>query len=109
MVLVQQETIGRKPNAQSEEGATMRVHSTFAVNTHQQQNPFISQDAGLASAGRTHSEYSFAEHLKLQFQQAGAEKMTNSTVSLAAGLYWGFYPTLKELIKPEPTHESNAS
>ena len=87
----------------------MRVYSTFAVNTNQQQNPFILQDAGLASTGQVHTEYSFAEQLKNQFQQAGAGNVNNSTASLAAGLYWGFYPALKELIKPEPTLESDAS
>ena len=86
----------------------MRIHSTYEVNTHQQQNPFISQNAGLASAGKLNSELSFAEHLKLQFQQAGGD-MTGNRESLMAGLYWGYYPSLREPLKPEPTLDSNVS
>jgi len=87
----------------------MRVHSTSEVNTHQQQNPFIMQNTGLASAGNTSSELSFAEQLKIQYQQASASAVTGNTESRVAGLYWGFYPALKEPPKSEPTLKTRAS
>jgi len=87
----------------------MRVHSTSEVNTHQQQNPFVSQNADSASVGRTSSDLSFAEQLKFQYQQAGASAVTGNTESRVAGLYWGFYPALKEQPKQEPTPKTRAS
>jgi len=87
----------------------MRVHSTSEVNTHQQQNPFVSQNAGIASVGQTSSELSFAEQLKFQYQQVNAEAVTGKTESRIAGLYWGFCPTLKEQSKPEPSLKTRAS
>jgi len=87
----------------------MRIHSISEVNTHQQQNPFVATNAGLASAGKTASELTFEELLRNQIQQASAAAVTGKPESHIAGLYWGYYPTLKEEQKSEPAPKSRAS
>jgi len=89
----------------------MRVHSTYEVNTHQQHNPFIPQVAGPASAGQQTAGRSFAEHLRIHFQQANAAPVTgDANIHMAiSGIFWGFYPALKVQSKPESTLKDSAS
>jgi len=95
----------------SKEGTIMRVHSTYEVNTHQQYNPFIPKDADSASVGRQTSGLSFAEHLRLHFQQPTVPAASNGAENLMAiaGTFWGFYPGLKVQTKPETTLEGSTS
>jgi len=87
----------------------MRVYSTFAVSTHQQQNPFIAQTAGSASHEKKASGLSFEEHLKLYYQQASNQTVTRQAEIQAAGIFWGFFPSLRIPVRPEPTPEDSAS
>ena len=81
----------------------MRVHSTFEVNTHQQQNPFVSQSAGDASTGKTAQGLSFEDHLKSHFQQASSPEIHRGAESHVAGMFWGFFPSLRAQSESEPT------
>ena len=87
----------------------MRVHSTYEVNTQQQLNPYIPHDADSASVGNPTAGLSFAEHLKLHFQQPSAPATTSVPDIAIAGIFWGFYPALKVQSKPETTRDDDAS
>ena len=100
---------GRMPNAQSKEGTIMRVHSTFEVNTHQQENPFVAHSIGSVPAGKTSSGIAFEECLRSQFQQANATTVGSLTNSHIAGSFWNYLPTPKAQSKPETTLEGSAS
>jgi len=87
----------------------MRVHSTYEVNTRQQQHPFVPRAIGSAGSGKTATELTFEEHLKSYLAQRNAATVTRQAETQAAGLFWGYYPSLKVQSKPEKTLEANAN
>jgi len=86
----------------------MRVHSTYEVNTRQQQNPFVPRTAASASAGKTAAGLTFEEHLKLYFSQSNPTALTQQAETQTSGVYLGYYPSLKVQQKPEATLEASA-
>jgi len=96
------------PDALPKEGTTMRVHSTNEVNTHQQENPFITQSADSVSAGKSSSGIAFEECLKSHFQQTSAAAVSSQTDGFIAGAFWNYLPTPKLQSRPE-TLEGSAS
>jgi hypothetical protein len=101
-------SIGRKPKAQPKEGSDMRVHSIAEVNTHLQENPFVTQATGYASTGKPASGLTFEDYLKLYIPQKSPPAVSNQTVSQVAGLYWGFSPLLRVQQKSESTLDADA-
>ena len=87
----------------------MYVHSTYEVNTHQQQNPFVSQTIGHASPGKPASGLSFKEQFNLYSQKAGAPTVSRQAENQVAGIFWGFLPLLRVQTKPEPTPDDEES
>jgi len=96
------------PNAQSKEGPNMRVQSITEVNTRQQQNPFLLQKTGLVSNSKTATGLAFEDYFNSYLTQKNAAKVTRHPQHQPAGLFWGFYPSLRVQQKPGPTLESNA-
>ncbi|MCL2227572.1 MAG: hypothetical protein FWB97_08100 [Oscillospiraceae bacterium] len=87
----------------------MRVHSTNEVNTTYPENPFVSQQAGVASTGEPASKRAFDDYLKSQIQQAGNQPVDQNKEAHVSGLLGGgFQPVLKVLPRPEPTLEEFA-
>jgi len=95
------------PNAQSKEGPNMRIQSVTEVNTRQQQNPFLLQKVGDVTPGKTATGIAFQDYFLSYLTQKNAVKVKQQPEH-AAGLFWGFYPSLRVQPKPGPTLESNA-
>jgi len=87
----------------------MRVHSTYEVNTHQQQNPYVLQTIGHASPGKAASGLSFKEQFTLYSQQASVPTVSRQSENEVAGIFWGFLPLLRVQTKPEPTPDDDES
>jgi len=82
----------------------MYVHSIHSISTDQQQKHSVSQIYDVTPNGDSNQGLSFQECLRSRLQQASEGKMTrNAEFHAAAGIFWGFYPTLKEQQKQEST------
>jgi len=84
----------------------MRVHSISEVSTNQQQNPYITKNAGDMPAGKNASGQSFKDYLIPYFQQSSEPVVTRQLEHQIVGILWGYCPTLRVSPKPEPKLES---
>jgi hypothetical protein len=100
---------GRKPIAQSKEGTNMRINSIHEVNTHQEQNPFVSQTADSTARVKEVSKLSFEDYLKSYCQQMSVPVTGNSAEHRITSIYGGFFLPPVVRTEREPTLKSNAS
>jgi hypothetical protein len=86
---------GRKPLAQTKEGAIMRIQdSTLIVSTDPQPSPFVKQNAGSARLGSGVAELSFGDYLNAQIQASSEQTVSRQAEYQIAGILLGCFPQL---------------
>ena len=74
----------------------MRIQSVTEVNTHQQQNPYISQKVDPGTYGKGASLGSFKDYLNPHVPETRAPATTSRADLMAAGALWnGMIPQQK--------------
>ena len=88
----------------------MYVNSVYQVNTELEQKPFTSSPGEVSPDGDVTQQPSFQDRLKIFLQQANAYTVTrNAEIHAAAGIFWGYYPTMIVQPKQDSTLKDSAS
>ena len=79
----------------------MRVQAITEVNTRQQHNPSLTQDADYIMIGKSASLVSFEECLRSQMQNTAHPAVTRRVEWMATSSIWGYLMTQEALQKSE--------